>query len=203
MHAEISFRDVRCPDLRADKGSEAVAVAWKWFRRLAERGRDAADFPAAFATYAARAVRCGRRLCGQEKAKDVLSSAAQRRRGFRLESLPSSTRVPFDDLCARPHGQDLRDAFEERLRDNRFAPPPAAAFRIDFPDFVAGLPQRDRQMALFLSLGNAASDAAARFRLSPGRVTQLRQRCRREWLLCQGNVHDAGERLPENESLPC
>ena len=47
LHAEISFRGVRCPDLRADKVAEAVALAWKWFRRLAERGRDAADFPAA------------------------------------------------------------------------------------------------------------------------------------------------------------
>ena len=94
----------------------------------------------------------------------------------------------------RRNGQQLHDAFEERLRDNRVTPPPdAAAFRIDFPQFVAGLAERDRRMAMFLSLGHAATEAAAKFGLSPGRVTQLRQRWLRDWRLCQGDVPDASE----------
>jgi hypothetical protein len=36
-------------------------------------------------------------------------------------------------------------------------------------------------MAHFLSLGNSAKAAARRFKLSPGRVTQLRQRWCRDW----------------------
>lgn len=45
-HARIYFRHVRCRDRRADHVAEAVALAWKWFVRLAERGKDATEFPA-------------------------------------------------------------------------------------------------------------------------------------------------------------
>ena len=48
------------------------------------------------AQFAARAVRCGRRLCGQEKANDVFSSVAQRRRGFTVEVLPVATVTTYD-----------------------------------------------------------------------------------------------------------
>jgi hypothetical protein len=40
------------------------------------------------ATVAARAVRSGRRVCGQERAKDELSALAQQRHGFVVEKLP-------------------------------------------------------------------------------------------------------------------
>src|SRR5438132_12313812 len=56
-HAAISFRDVTCPDRRADLVSEAVALAWQWLVRLHARGTDASRFPMAFARLAARAVR--------------------------------------------------------------------------------------------------------------------------------------------------
>src|SRR5690349_3985594 len=81
LHGRIFFRHVKCPHRRADAVQEMVALAWKWYLRLAERGKDVSDFVAAFITFAARAVKSGRRLCGQEKAKDVLSPVAQRRHG--------------------------------------------------------------------------------------------------------------------------
>src|SRR5215469_11837317 len=84
LHARITFRGVCCPGRRADAIAEAVALAWKWHVRLAERGKDVRQFPAAFAALAARAVRSGRRACGQEKSKDVLSPVAQRKQGFRV-----------------------------------------------------------------------------------------------------------------------
>src|SRR4051794_18848642 len=64
-HGRVSFRNVRCPDTQAEAISEMVALSWRWFRQLAERGKDATAFPSALATFAARAVRSGRRLCGQ------------------------------------------------------------------------------------------------------------------------------------------
>src|SRR5262245_23693192 len=62
QHAWIYFRDIKCPDQRADRVAETVALAWKWYCRLAARGKDATGFPTAFAIMAARAVKSGRRL---------------------------------------------------------------------------------------------------------------------------------------------
>jgi hypothetical protein len=85
-------------------------------------------------------------------------------------------------------GQRRLDTFEERLRDNPRTPQPeVAAFRIDFPQFIGSLCRRDQRLAGFLSLGNSATDAAARFGLSPGRVTQLRQGWCREWHVRNGD----------------
>jgi hypothetical protein len=78
--------------------AEVVAICWRWFRALAHRGRDAAEFASALAGYAARAVRSGRRLVGQEAVNDALSPLAQRRRGCAASSSASwarSTRVAF------------------------------------------------------------------------------------------------------------
>jgi hypothetical protein len=186
-HAAIYFRHVRCPDKKADYIAECVALAWGWLTRLHERGKDVRQFAMVFVYLVARAVRNGRRLCGQERAKDVLSPRAQQRRNFRVESLPSSTRRSFDDFYASVRGQQSVDSYEERLKDNSVTPPPdAAAFRIDWPAFLNTLSERDRELAHFLSLGHAASKAAEQFKLTPGRVTQLRQRWCREWRLCQG-----------------
>jgi hypothetical protein len=35
----------------------------------------------------------GRRVCGQEKPKDVLSPRAQRQKGFAVEKLPDNTKI--------------------------------------------------------------------------------------------------------------
>jgi hypothetical protein len=186
-HARIYFRHVSCPDLRADKIAETLALAWKWFVRLQERSKDAERFPMAFTFLVARAVKSGRRLCGRESAKEVLSSTAQQRHGFRVESLPISIRRPASELYGTVRGQEALDAYEERLQDNHITPPPdAAAFRIDFPQFVGALPERDRELAMFLSLGHSAKKAGHRFRLSPGRVTQLRYRWFRHWRTFHG-----------------
>jgi len=176
--------------LRAKRtgSAETLALAWKWFARLAEQGKDATNFASVLATYAAKAVRNGRRLCGQERAKDVMSPVAQRNKGFQVESLPTSARRGYEGLYGLVHGQQELDAYEERLQDNSVTPPPdAAGFRIDFPRFLRDLTQRDRDLAMFLSLGHHAKKAADRFGLSPGRVTQLRQRWCRDWKVFQGD----------------
>src|SRR5204862_5652423 len=86
-HAKIYFRDVRCSAKRADRIAETIALAWQWFVKLEERGKDATQFVSAIATYAAKAVRCGRRVAGIEKAKDAMNPATQRRQGFAIEKL--------------------------------------------------------------------------------------------------------------------
>jgi hypothetical protein len=110
-HANFYFRHVKCRDRRADCVTEAVDLAWAWFLALTQRGKDATSFPSAIATFAARAVNSGRRLCGQEKTKDALSPLAQRRRGFTVSTLPQ-----FETLSGNP----LMDA----LTDNSVSPVP-------------------------------------------------------------------------------
>src|SRR5262249_50944172 len=146
-HARMYFRDIRCPVKKEDKVQECVALGWQCFRRLTARGKDVFAFPVVFAATVARAVKCGRRLCGKERTSDVLSLLAQQRHGFRVERLPSSTRSPNEQLYADPHGQAMQDAFEERLRDNTLTPPPdQAAFRIDFPRWRGTRSERDRRV---------------------------------------------------------
>jgi hypothetical protein len=81
------------------------------------------------------------------------------------------------------------DLFEERLHDNRQTPvPDQVAFRVDFAAFLKTLSLRDRELARFLSFGHSAKKAASKFKLSPGRVTQLRRQWQKEWLLSQGDL---------------
>ena len=87
-HGRVSFRHLRSADRKEEAVAEMVALAWAWHLRLAERGKDATRFPTALATFAARAVRSGRRLAGMDRAKDVLSPLAQQRRGFAVGKLP-------------------------------------------------------------------------------------------------------------------
>jgi hypothetical protein len=175
-HARIYFRHLRCPGRRDDAVAETVAVAWKWFVRAAGRGKDVREFPSALATLAARHVRCGRRLCGQEKAKDAMSPLAQRRHGFGVEALAHAARDGHGSLYAAPHGQETQDAFEERMRDDTRGPvPEQAAFRIDYPDWVSRLGERDRSVIRDMTCDLGTGELAARHGVSPARISQLRR----------------------------
>jgi DNA-directed RNA polymerase specialized sigma24 family protein len=169
-HARIHTRHVRCPGRRDDLVAEAVAVAWKWYVRAAGAGKDPADFPAAFASLAASHARSGRRLCGQERAKDALSGRAQRIHGFTIQSLP--------ECDSGVEGNEVIDA----LTDNTRTPPPEqAAFRIDFPRFLESLGEQKRRVANDLMLGERTQDAARKHDLSQARISQIRTELRLSW----------------------
>jgi hypothetical protein len=134
-----------------------------------ERGKDPADFASTFAGYAARAVRRGRRVCGQEAGQEVLSPRAQARHGFMVLRLPQHTTLEGSPL-------------EEALQDNTITPPPdAAAFRIDFPDWLATWPERDRRLIEALGLGERTLALVDQFGLTPGRVSQKRREYHSDW----------------------
>ena len=190
--AAFYFRHVRCAARRDECLGEAIALAWQWFVRLVRRGKDATRFVSALGSLAARAVACGRRLAGGERANDVLSPVAQRRHGFRVESLPTTHSTGHGP----PLGEALYGAFAERLQENAVTPvPDQVQFRLDWPRFFATLSGRDRRLAAFLALGHSGRQAAGRFGLSPGRVTQLRQQWRGQWLAFVGEDQDAGRWL--------
>ena len=180
-HAKIHFRHQRCPGRREDCVAEVVAVCWKWFLRIAERGKDVDEFVATFADYAVRRVRSGRRLCGQERSKEVLSHHAQRAGGFRVEPLPPTT---WGD-----RGRGHADAFEDRLRDNTRSPvPEQAAFRIEFPLWLAQLGPRNGEIARDMAMDLGTGELAARHGLSPGRISQLRREFHADWRRSCGDL---------------
>ena len=107
-HAEVCSRGIRCPHSQEEFKADMVALAWKWFLRLIEKGKNPLEFPTAIATYAAKAVKSGRRLTGQERSKEVLSPVARHKHGVKVEPLPSSTRRDFEDFYGTVHGQQER-----------------------------------------------------------------------------------------------
>jgi hypothetical protein len=188
-HAQVRFAFLRCPGKRDDAVAEVVALCWCWFRRLVAQGKAIDQFVSVLADYAVRHVKSGRRLCGQEKAKDVLSPRAQRLKGFAVERLPSSILLSHNALYSDPHSKDLIDAFEERLRDNTQSPVPTqAAFRIDFPAWLSQLGARNREIAQDMALELGTFELAQRHNISAGRVSQLRRELHLDWRQFHGEV---------------
>lgn len=169
LHAQIFFRHVKCPNKKSDCIAEVIAIAWKWFRRLAEKGKDATQFVSALARLAARAVNSGRRLCGQSKAKDVLNEQTQQRCSFTVSSLPN--------------GSSLNgNVFDEALAENTVSPvPEQVAFRLDFPAWRLTRYERDRRLIDELMVGERTLDVARKHGLSPARISQLRREFHDDW----------------------
>jgi hypothetical protein len=174
------FRGLRCPQRQDDAVAEVVALCWLWFVRLVGRAKDPLGFPVVLASYAARQVRCGRGLCGQEKGQDALSGLAQRRHGFKVGPLPHST-AGYDWLGA-VGGQRRQDALEELLHDNGQTPvPEQVAFRLDFPAWRLTHARRTRRLMDGMVLGERTQDLARKFALSPARISQLRRGLHNDW----------------------
>ena len=163
------LRQIPCPDRRADTVAEAVAVAWHWYRRCAERGKDATRFVTSLASLAARFVRAGRGLCGRQASADALSPLAQRRHGFIAVPLKTGSGL-------------VGDGYQDALHENTRSPvPDQVQFRCDFPRWLRRLGGRDRRVARTLMAGDRPVDVARQFGLTEGRVSQLRRAFRRDW----------------------
>lgn len=180
-HARIYFRHLKCPGRKEEAVAETVGIAWMWFVRLAERGKDATGFGSTLATLAARSVRSGRRVCGQEKVRDVLSPVAQQRHGFAVGKLPEVETLTDNPLM-------------EALHDNTAAPvPDQVCFRVDFPAWLATLSPRNRQIAEDMALGYATWELSKKYGVSPSRISQLRREFHDAW------ARFCGELLEEEE----
>jgi len=192
LHGRVWFRGLKCLDTREDCICEMLALAWRWFLRLIELGKDPLQFPSVLADFAARAVKAGRRLCGKHKGKDVMNPLAQRRHDFVVEPLPVSTRRSHESRYSVPLGQQAQDALEEHLRDNAQTPvPEQVCFRLDFPLWVCSRSERDRRIIDDLLQGERTLDVADKYGLSAGRVSLLRREFLVSWqLFC-------GDREPE------
>jgi hypothetical protein len=65
-HGRIYFRHVKCPDRKEEFLAELCGLIWKWFVALVRRGKNVLEFVSTLASFAARAVHSGRRVCGHD-----------------------------------------------------------------------------------------------------------------------------------------
>jgi hypothetical protein len=176
LHGEVYFRHVRCPHRRADCVAEMVALCWKWYVRATEQGKDVSRFVSVLATFAARHVRSGRRLCGQERGKDALSPLAQARHNFVAVKLPDYATLSGSPLF-------------EALADNTRSPvDEQAAFRIDFPEWLSTLGARNRDIAEDMALGHRTQELSRKYGVCEARVSQLRREFYLDWHRFHGDL---------------
>jgi hypothetical protein len=175
-HALFAFRGVKDPGRFDDCVQETLAICWLWCCRLWEKGKDAREFPTTLAGYATRQVRSGRRFAGGKLGlKDALNPVAHATQGFTTQSLPEhqSTAAPA------PWMEQLVDQPGSRVAE-------LAAFRIDFPEWLATLSGRNRGIAEDMAVGDTTQEVSGRYQVSPGRVSQLRREFRDDWLAFTG-----------------
>jgi hypothetical protein len=60
-------------------------------------------------------------------------------------------------------------------------PADIARTRIDFSDWLGSLKRRDRRVAAFLASGETTEAAAKKFKVSDGRISQLRKELAASW----------------------
>ena len=168
-HGEVFFRGLKYQHRREEAVAEMVALSWKWFVSLALRGKDATRFPAALASFAAIAVKSGRRAAGMERANDVLSPLAQQRHGFAVLKLPD-----YATLSGNPLFEALADNTQSPVDEQ-------AAFRIDFPAWLATLGARNRGLAEDMALGHRTQELSKKYGVCEARVSQLRREFHRDW----------------------
>jgi hypothetical protein len=168
LHGRIYFRH-KNSDRREDLIAEMVGLCWRWFLRLVQRGKDPTRFVSALATYAARAVNSGRRVCGMGRSKDVLNPSTQRRKGFTVSKLPD-----FSTLSDNP--------LQEALQDNTRSPVDEQVFfRIDFPAWLLTWDLRRRRLITDMAKGEGTLDLAAKYKVCPARISQMRREFHTNW----------------------
>ena len=171
--ARRAFRG-RNRDAREEMTADVVAAAYVMFVRLVQRGLENLAFASPLGNYGVRQAKDGRKVGMKLNIGDVLSMHCQQRKGVTVERLDR-----FDE-----EENQWREAVVE---DTRSAPvPDVVCFRVDFGDWLGRLSRRSRRMAEFLALGNRTTDAARKFKISAGRVSQIRGELAESWEEFQG-----------------
>lgn len=155
--------------------AEVVANCWVAFVRLVERRLIEVVYATPLAQYAIKQVRDGRRVGSRMNVNDVSSEYAQQTKRFRVERLDR-----FDT--------DEGEWREVVIEDRHAGPAETAAARIDISEWFASLPRRTRRIAETLATGETTKTAARKFRVSAGRISQIRRELKDRWQVFQGEL---------------
>jgi hypothetical protein len=197
MQRVIRFKFKHLPAwCRDELVHDGLAASWHAWWGLVRRGQDPIKVGiTAIAANAARYTRNGRRLgtgTASRAAADVHNPRAQKTHRFRLISLDR-----HDEL-----GSDVTsDAWREWLvEDRRIGPGDLAAIRLDFRNWLSGLPKRRRRMAEVLAEGGETGVVAGMLGITPGAVSQWRRRLESDWQRFQGEAASS-EAKPANRPV--
>jgi len=160
-------------ELRDELVAEVVADAYIWYRRLVERGFEHNAHPTVLASYSVKRVGCGVRVGSPRNRRDLMSRYSQLRSGLHVQSL---------------HRRDAESGEwrEMLIACSRIPPAELAAWRIDIAHWFSTLSVRNRAIAVCLAVGESTSAVAARFHLTPGRISQLRRELAASWFALHG-----------------
>ncbi len=147
------------PRWEREEALQAVtAHAAAAYARLAQLDKAQLAYPGPLASYGLKSYRGGRLVGGRENSNDVGSQSCRRKHGCQAQ--------PWQETLSQTH---------------RSTPAELAALRIDFGDWLNTLSVRDRRLAHELARGEQTMHVAAMFRLTAGRVSQLRRQLYRSW----------------------
>lgn len=160
-------------EAREEAVQEVVANCWQAFVRLVQQGRAELAYPTVLAKYAIAHVRSGRCVGCASNVHDVTSLYCQRANGITVERLDRY--------------EHFRQEWKEVLvEDPKAGPAETAAARIDFAAWLRSLAPRVRRIAKLLATGESTGDAAGKFGVSAGRISQLRRGLEQAWHSFQG-----------------
>ncbi len=162
-------------DAREEVVAESIAKATVAYARLFERGKAEKAFPTVLGRYAAAQTRDGRCVGGTPSTNDILTTKAQQRHGYSVE------RTSYYD-------KETEGWTEAAVADRTTTPADAAAFRIDFEEWLRSLPRRDYKIAMRLLDGFRVGEIAQEQNVTLGRISQVRSLLRESWNDFQGEV---------------
>jgi hypothetical protein len=156
-----------------------LAGAFVLYSRLNARGKLHLARATVLARYGVGHYREGRRVGSQLNGNDVMSGRCLRRNGVVVRSL---------------HQRNERTGTwrEIAVEDRHSTPGEIAGLRIDFANWLETLSTRDRRIAETLALGETTASAARMFRISAGRVSQLRRDLWESWRTFVGELAEVG-----------
>jgi hypothetical protein len=172
--ARFQFRGLPGSE-QEESTAEAVTSALISFVRLIRRGRDPRKFATRLAQIALLRVQAGRLAGTPDRSEDVLSRLARQQRGFIVRSLEAG------ESNEAATGLTCREWRNQVLEDRRSTPAEIAILRLDFTAWLGRMKYRRRQIALKLAAGYRTEEVARQFRLSPGRISQLRREFEASW----------------------
>jgi hypothetical protein len=167
LYARIAFCGLR-GEAREDAVCEVIANCVCAYRRLYERNELQRAFATVLVRYAVKHYYRGRRVGTSHCSRDLYSTQVRQKAGLEIRSVGTP--------------RDQRAEWMECLVDNHRTPvPDQAHFRIEFPHWLGAQTKRNRQIAKRLLLGYSTADVARQFKVSPGRVSQIRRELYDSW----------------------
>ena len=163
----VAFRDLT-PEARVDACEDGVVHCLLNYVRLFEQGRGETVTPSNLAWYAQLQVRRGRMAGCPLNCREPLSRYAQLGKGIKVE------RLHHRDSSDETWINDVIDSGRTSIAD-------LVAIKLDFVAWLNSLCSRTRRIAMDLAQGFSTSEVASKYRVSAGRISQIRRELEDAW----------------------